>query len=263
MPATIMPGTAHTVGLLFLAAITTVPAALLEGTGPEAPPLPMTESVALPPGDHLLVDTVALIDFNTTPMSTLVERLLALRDIETTGVPRFEPLPAFRPFVGQSISDIRTYMAAFPNDPELAFQLAGRLIVNRNLDTALTELQRGVALAPDHERLHDLYLGVLVVQKRLDEAVAFSRTALERFPFNPIIRFNTACAHAQRGELQEALHHLTYLARMEWDELPRHLGDPDLDPIRTTSAFRLFEDMLIEQTRSRILHPKPMEKPAP
>lgn len=73
---------------------------------------------------------------------------------------------------------------------------------------------------------------------RYDEAISHLRLVRDEEPNNDHALYMLAVAHAQRGELAEAVVHLERAIRLNPENRSTARHDPDLDPLRADEAFR-------------------------
>lgn len=84
-----------------------------------------------------------------------------------------------------------------------------------------------------------LYASTLAINGgRYDEAIAHLRLVRDEDPDNDHALYMLAVAHAQRGELAEAVAHLERAIALNPDNRGLARTDPDLEPLREDEAFR-------------------------
>src|SRR5580765_8980274 len=130
---------------------------------------------------------------------------------------------------------------------------------------AADRLESVLRLYPDEKELHErvrLYLNVCrkqasnsqavprTVEERLyastlalnggryDEAISHLRLVRDEDPDNDHALYMLAVAHAQRGELAEAVAHVERAIAMNPENRAMARTDPDLDPLRDDESFR-------------------------
>jgi outer membrane protein assembly factor BamD (BamD/ComL family) len=88
-----------------------------------------------------------------------------------------------------------------------------------------------------------LYASTLAINGgRYDEAIAHLRLVRDEDPDNDHALYMLAVAHAQRGELAEALAHLERAISLNPENRGLARTDPDLEPLRQDDAFRTALD---------------------
>jgi tetratricopeptide (TPR) repeat protein len=84
-----------------------------------------------------------------------------------------------------------------------------------------------------------LYASTLAINGgRYDEAIAHLRLVRDEDPDNDHALYMLAVAHAQRGELAEAIAHLERAIALNIENRGLARTDPDLEPLRHDDAFR-------------------------
>ena len=84
-----------------------------------------------------------------------------------------------------------------------------------------------------------LYASTLAINGgRYDEAIAHLRLVRDEDPDNDHALYMLAVAHAQRGELAEAVAHLERAIALNIENRGLARTDPDLEPLRQDDAFR-------------------------
>ena len=84
-----------------------------------------------------------------------------------------------------------------------------------------------------------LYAATLAINGgRYDEAIAHLRLVRDEDPDNDHALYMLAVAHAQRGELAEAVAHLERAIALNTENRALARNDPDLEPLRGDDAFR-------------------------
>ena len=88
-----------------------------------------------------------------------------------------------------------------------------------------------------------LYASTLALNGgRYDEAISHLRLVRDEDPDNDHALYMLAVAHAQRGELAEAVAHVERAMAMNPENLALARTDPDLDPLRGDDSFRAALD---------------------
>jgi len=135
--------------------------------------------------------------------------------------------------------------------------------------TAADTLQSVLRLYPEEKELHErvrLYLNVCArhaapqgdaprtLEERLyastlainggqyDKAIGHLRLVRDEDPDNDNALYMLAVAHAQRGELAEAMAHLERAIALNTENRALARNDPDLEPLRDDEAFRSTVD---------------------
>jgi outer membrane protein assembly factor BamD (BamD/ComL family) len=84
-----------------------------------------------------------------------------------------------------------------------------------------------------------LYASTLAINGgRYDEAISHLRLVRDEDPDNDHALYMLAVAHAQRGELAEAVAHVERAIAMNPENRALARTDPDLDPLRDDESFR-------------------------
>src|SRR6266550_4723801 len=85
-----------------------------------------------------------------------------------------------------------------------------------------------------------LYASTLAINGgRYDEAISHLRLVRDEDPDNDHALYMLAVAHAQRGELAEAVAHVERAIAMNPENRALAHTDPDLDPLREDESFRM------------------------
>jgi outer membrane protein assembly factor BamD (BamD/ComL family) len=150
---------------------------------------------------------------------------------------------------------------------------------------AAERLESVLRLYPDEKELHErvrLYLNVCrkqasnsqavprTVEERLyastlalnggryDEAISHLRLVRDEDPDNDHALYMLAVAHAQRGELAEAVAHVERAIAMNPENRAMARTDPDLDPLRGDDAFTaaLEAPLMMRTERRRPVRPR-------
>ena len=104
-----------------------------------------------------------------------------------------------------------------------------------------------------------LYASTLAINGgRYDEAISHLRLVRDEDPDNDHALYMLAVAHAQRGELAEAVAHVERAIAMNPENRALARTDPDLDPLRDDESFRtaLEAPSLPRLERRRPLRPR-------
>ncbi|MBD8524979.1 tetratricopeptide repeat-containing sulfotransferase family protein [Pseudomarimonas arenosa] len=105
--------------------------------------------------------------------------------------------------------------------PLLAWrQLAKLYVETARIEKAVESLQTVLRLAPDLAELHAELVSTLEVANRLDEAEQVVQSALQRFPQDPVLRYEAAKIERRRGNAEQAL---TRLMSIPAAAIPPHL----------------------------------------
>jgi outer membrane protein assembly factor BamD (BamD/ComL family) len=150
---------------------------------------------------------------------------------------------------------------------------------------AADQLESVLRLYPDEKELHErvrLYLNICrkqasnnqavpqTIEERLyastialnggryDEAISHLRLVRDEDPDNDHALYMLAVAHAQRGELAEAVAHVERAIALNPENRALARTDPDLDPLRGDDAFTtaLETPPLLRAERRRPLRPR-------
>jgi outer membrane protein assembly factor BamD (BamD/ComL family) len=104
-----------------------------------------------------------------------------------------------------------------------------------------------------------LYASTLALNGgRYDEAISHLRLVRDEDPDNDHALYMLAVAHAQRGELAEAMAHVERAIAMNPENRALARTDPDLDPLRGDDAFTaaLEAPPMMRSERRRPLRPR-------
>ena len=153
-------------------------------------------------------------------------------------------------------------------------------------DGAAERLESVLKLYPDEKELHErvrLYLNVCrkqvsnnqavpqTIEERLyastlalnggryDEAISHLRLVRDEDPDNDHALYMLAVAHAQRGELAEAVAHVERAIAINPENRAMARTDPDLDPLRGDEAFTAALEappMIMRPDRRRPVRPR-------
>lgn len=159
----------------------------------------------------------------------------------------------YGPYLGMDLEVLRRYAARRVHGVHAMTVLGVRLYQQKQLQESLACFREVDRLDPGSERAAELYSAIVVRAGQPGEAVQVVRTLLDRFPDNPNIRFNLACAYALHGKAEPALELLLYLAKSEWKDLIYYLADPDLASLQADPRFRSMQDALNKQQIDRII----------
>jgi tetratricopeptide (TPR) repeat protein len=145
-------------------------------------------------------------------------------------------------------------------------------------EAARNLLESVIRLYPDEKELHErvrLYLNICqrhasppgavpqTVEERLyaatlainggkhDEAISHLRLVRDEDPDNDHALYMLAVAHAQRGELAEAVAHLERAVALNPENRALARRDPDLEPLREDEAFRTALDSMAVRSQPR------------
>ena len=124
-------------------------------------------------------------------------------------------------------------------------------ICQRHVSTSVT--------AP-HTVEERLYASTLALNGgRYDEAISHLRLVRDEDPDNDHALYMLAVAHAQRGELAEAVAHVERAIAINPENRALAKTDPDLDPVRDDDAFRaaLEAPSTLRSERRRPIRPRP------
>ena len=127
---------------------------------------------------------------------------------------------------------LEAVLKQFPEEKELHERVKLYLNVCRKQASAVEASPRTV-----EERL---YASTLALNGgRYDEAISHLRLVRDEDPDNDHALYMLAVAHAQRGELAEAVAHVERAIAMNPENRALARTDPDLDPLRDDDSFRL------------------------
>ena len=119
--------------------------------------------------------------------------------------------------------------------------------------------QAAAAVAAPHTVEERLYASTLALNGgRYDEAIAHLRLVRDEDPDNDHALYMLAVAHAQRGELAEAVAHVERAIAINPENRALAKTDPDLDPVRDDETFRAALDApaAIRPERRRPVRPR-------
>ena len=126
---------------------------------------------------------------------------------------------------------LEAVLKQFPEEKELHERVKLYLNVCRKQASAVTASPQTV-----EERL---YASTLALNGgRYDEAISHLRLVRDEDPDNDHALYMLAVAHAQRGELAEAVAHVERAMAMNPENRALARTDPDLDPLRGDDSFR-------------------------
>jgi tetratricopeptide (TPR) repeat protein len=184
------------------------------------------------------------------------------------------PRPPELPSVGAPATPSTTAPVSVPKPPErrstyieavALYEQALERLQRHDYSGAADRLESVLTLYPDEKELHErvrLYLNVCrkqasnnqaavpqTIEERLyastlalnggryDEAISHLRLVRDEDPDNDHALYMLAVAHAQRGELAEAVAHVERAIAMNPENRALARTDPDLDPLRGDEAF--------------------------
>jgi len=126
---------------------------------------------------------------------------------------------------------LETVLRQFPDERELHERVKLYLNVCRKQAAAVQASPQTI-----EERL---YASTLAINGgRYDEAISHLRLVRDEDPDNDHALYMLAVAHAQRGELAEAVAHVERAIAMNPENRALARTDPDLDPLRGDESFR-------------------------
>jgi tetratricopeptide (TPR) repeat protein len=126
---------------------------------------------------------------------------------------------------------LETVLKQFPDEKELHERVKLYLNVCRK--------QAATAQASPQTVEERLYASTLAINGgRYDEAISHLRLVRDEDPDNDHALYMLAVAHAQRGELAEAVAHVERAIAMNPENRALARTDPDLDPLRDDDSFR-------------------------
>ena len=130
---------------------------------------------------------------------------------------------------------LEAVLKQFPEEKELHERVKLYLNVCRKQASAVAASPQTV-----EERL---YASTLALNGgRYDEAISHLRLVRDEDPDNDHALYMLAVAHAQRGELAEAVAHVERAMAMNPENRALARTDPDLDPLRDDESFRAALD---------------------
>ena len=130
---------------------------------------------------------------------------------------------------------LEAVLKQFPDEKELHERVKLYLNVCRKQAAAVESAPQTV-----EERL---YASTLALNGgRYDEAISHLRLVRDEDPDNDHALYMLAVAHAQRGELAEAVAHVERAMAMNPENRALARTDPDLDPLRDDESFRAALD---------------------
>ena len=140
----------------------------------------------------------------------------------------------------------------FPDEKELHERVKLYLNVCRKQATVVQAAPQTI-----EERL---YASTLAINGgRYDEAISHLRLVRDEDPDNDHALYMLAVAHAQRGELAEAVAHVERAIAMNPENRSLERTEPDLDPLRDDESFRMALEApsLPRLDRRRPVRPRP------
>jgi outer membrane protein assembly factor BamD (BamD/ComL family) len=127
---------------------------------------------------------------------------------------------------------LEAVLKQFPEEKELHERVKLYLNVCRKQASTVEASPRTI-----EERL---YASTLALNGgRYDEAISHLRLVRDEDPDNDHALYMLAVAHAQRGELAEAVAHIERAIAMNPENRALARTDPDLDPLRDDDSFRM------------------------
>ena len=127
---------------------------------------------------------------------------------------------------------LEAVLKQFPEEKELHERVKLYLNVCRKQATVVQAAPQTI-----EERL---YASTLAINGgRYDEAISHLRLVRDEDPDNDHALYMLAVAHAQRGELAEAVAHVERAIAMNPENRSLARTDPDLDPLRDDESFRM------------------------
>jgi tetratricopeptide (TPR) repeat protein len=127
---------------------------------------------------------------------------------------------------------LEAVLKQFPEEKELHERVKLYLNVCRKQASTIEASPRTI-----EERL---YASTLALNGgRYDEAISHLRLVRDEDPDNDHALYMLAVAHAQRGELAEAVAHVERAIAMNPENRALARTDPDLDPLRDDESFRM------------------------
>jgi len=146
---------------------------------------------------------------------------------------------------------LEAVLKQFPDEKELHERV--KLYLN------VCHKQASAAQASPQTIEERLYASTLALNGgRYDEALSHLRLVRDEDPDNDHALYMLAVAHAQRGELAEAVAHLERAIAMNPENRALARTDPDLDPLRGDESFRAALDApsLPRLERRRTVRPR-------
>ena len=126
---------------------------------------------------------------------------------------------------------LESVLTQFPDEKELHERV--KLYLN------VCHKQLAAAKASPQTIEERLYASTLAINGgRYDEAISHLRLVRDEDPDNDHALYMLAVAHAQRGELAEAVAHVERAIAMNPENRALARTDPDLDPLRDDESFR-------------------------
>ena len=143
---------------------------------------------------------------------------------------------------GQAASLFESVLRQFPEEKELHERV--RLYLN------ICERQAAAHAVSPQTIDERLYAATLAINGgNYDQALSHLRLVRDEDPDNDHALYMLAVAHAQRGELAEAVAHLERAIALNPESRGLARTDPDLDPLRDDEAFRAALDAPSAQPR--------------
>ncbi len=210
-------------------------------------------------GSPPLMDNQAWIDFGELPVQLYFTPAVSARVVSVVwdGMPLFakrdiDQEPVYSPFLYNTLDELRRYVDVFTNDISAKTVYAVRLYQDGKISESLAQLEEIRAQAPGDVRSGELYSGIIAHAAGVEHVVEKVTRVLDDLPDNPVVRYNLACVHALRGELDEAFYHLAVLYEARWSDLVRHIRDPDLAALQDLPRFSELQDALMTDYREEL-----------
>lgn len=206
-----------------------------------------------------LMDNQAWIDFGELPVQLYFTPAVTARIVSVVweGMPLFaqrdlDEEPAYSLFLYNTLDELRRYVEVFTNDIPAMTVYAVRLYQDGKIPESLAQLEAIRAQAPGDVRSGELYSGIIAHAEGVEQVVEKVERVLDELPDNPVVRYNLACVHALRGNLEEAFYHLAVLYEARWSDLVRHIRDPDLAALQDLPRFVELQDALMTNYRQEL-----------
>jgi tetratricopeptide (TPR) repeat protein len=193
------------------------------------------QSSAMPPGAHSPAEPVQDLRRPTQPAAT--PQPTAPPQRRTT---YFEAVALYekglealqRHDYAAAIDRFKSVLRLYPEEKELHERV--RLYLN------ICERQAAPREASPQSIEERLYASTLAINGgKYDEAISHLRLVRDEDPDNDHALYMLAVAHAQRGELAEAVAHLERAIALNPENRALARRDPDLEPLRDDEAFRV------------------------
>ena len=138
----------------------------------------------------------------------------------------------------KQIETLRNEEGANPDSVEQNLQLGDLLIVVGSPDQSVRYYHRALALAPDHRESLEGLAWAYIQTREYEKALAVLKRLSALSPELAVIDYNIACAYARAQKPKESMTWLKSALDKGYDNWRRIRWDEDLDPIRTTPAFK-------------------------